>query len=183
MKLHIFGASGSGVTTLGKTLSSQLNIPYLDSDEYFWEKSDNPFTIRRDPDERNALTKKDIDHYHSWIFGGSVIDWGGQLFPSFDLIVFLWIPAEIRIERLKKRELERYGEILFSNPDRHRQFEKFLTWAADYDTDTGIANRTLSAHKKWLKKNNCPVLEIRGDKTVDERIHIILQKLNESNLQ
>ncbi|WP_414847104.1 shikimate kinase [Chryseobacterium sp. IT-36CA2] len=35
MRIHIFGASGSGVTTLGKALSEKLNIEYLDSDDFF----------------------------------------------------------------------------------------------------------------------------------------------------
>ncbi|WP_228410094.1 shikimate kinase [Chryseobacterium viscerum] len=35
MKIHIFGASGSGVTTLGKALSEELNLEYFDSDDFF----------------------------------------------------------------------------------------------------------------------------------------------------
>ncbi|CAC9976206.1 hypothetical protein FLAPXU55_03930 [Flavobacterium panici] len=39
MKIHIFGASESGVTTAGEALSKKLDIPYFDSDTYFWEKT------------------------------------------------------------------------------------------------------------------------------------------------
>jgi adenylate kinase family enzyme len=38
MKIHIFGASGSGVSTLGKSLALQLKIPFYDADDFYWKK-------------------------------------------------------------------------------------------------------------------------------------------------
>ncbi|MHA4807497.1 P-loop NTPase family protein [Flavitalea flava] len=179
MKLHIFGASGTGVTTLGEALSERLNIPYFDSDAYFWERSDSPFTIRRDPALRNALIRKDLEATDDFILGGSVLNWGEQVFPVFDLVVFLWLPPEIRMQRLKKREIERYGDILFSNPSRKKQFEEFIAWAADYDQATGIASRTILAHEAWLTKINVTVLEIRSDRSTEERLMLIMHAASE----
>ena len=34
----IFGPSGSGKTTLGKIVAQQLEIPFLDIDDYIWRK-------------------------------------------------------------------------------------------------------------------------------------------------
>lgn len=173
MKLHIFGASGTGVTTMGLALSDALNIPYFDSDNYFWEQTESPFTVRRNPEERNGLIQADLDKHSSWILGGSVIDWGATVFPLFDLIVFLWLPPQTRLERLRIRELQRYGNIILSDPARARKFEKFMAWAADYDLHAGIAHRTLQAHEQWLKRQRCPVLEIRQDLTTAERMALV----------
>ncbi|UUF17010.1 MULTISPECIES: shikimate kinase [Flavobacterium] len=41
----MFFASGSGVTTTGEALSKKLDIPYLDSDAYFWEKTQTYHSI------------------------------------------------------------------------------------------------------------------------------------------
>jgi len=177
MKLHIFGASGSGVTTLGERLSETLHIPYFDSDDYFWEKSDPPFTIRRDPSIRNLIIQEKLKETDDWILGGSVINWG-EIFPDFSLVVFLWLPPAVRLERLKKREFKRYGELIFLDTNRKNKFEEFITWAEDYDNCTGIANRNVKAHEKWLNKINCSVLELRGDLTVEERQRMILDKVN-----
>ena len=120
MKIHLFGASASGVTTLGHALAKKLNIPYFDSDQYFWLPTAPSFTSKRNPEERNQLIKKaltDIDH---WIFGGSSVSWGNNVFPEFDLIVFLWIPPDVRLKRLKKREFERYGSAIYNDPDRKK---------------------------------------------------------------
>lgn len=38
-RIYIFGAAGSGVTTLGKELSSSLSIPTFDIDDYYWQKT------------------------------------------------------------------------------------------------------------------------------------------------
>lgn len=182
MKLHIFGASGSGVTTLGQLLAQKLGLKYFDSDDYFWRKTDPPFTKRRKPDERNQLIAKDIHETENWILGGSIIHWGDNLFPNFDLIIFLYLPKEIRLERLQKRELERYGEIIYSDEIRAKQFNDFIAWATDYDNNTGLANRTLKAHKKWLTQAKSPVLEIVGNQTLDEKYLLILDKLFEENI-
>ncbi|SEW42675.1 P-loop NTPase family protein [Chitinophaga arvensicola] len=182
MKLHLFGASGSGVTTLGNALAAQLNIPYFDSDAYFWESTDPPFTIRRNAAQRNALIRADLDKQPDWMVGGSIINWGDTVFPSFDLIVFLWLPPEVRMARLLKREQERYGDRISLNPDRKKQHQEFLAWAADYDHDTGIATRTLNAHEQWMQKQTAPVLELRGDKTIRERTHEVIVRLRTMNV-
>lgn len=96
------------------------------------------------------------------------------MLPAFDLIVFLWIPPEIRLERLEKRELQRYGDVILTDPVRIALFDEFMRWAADYDQETGIANRTVSAHKAWLRQATVPTLEISGDFSVEERMQQVL---------
>ena len=178
MKIHIFGASGSGVTTTGKILAEKLNLTYLDSDAYFWETTEPPFTVKRDENDRNSTIKKDLTHLENWILGGSVFQWGQNIFPDFDLVVYLWIPSEIRLERLKAREFERYGNVIYTEPERIKQFENFMEWAADYDNNTGIAARNFLAHEKWLKTLTFPILNISGDLTIDERIELIMEKIH-----
>ena len=182
MKLHIFGASGSGVTTLGQLLANKLCLKYFDSDDYFWIKTEPPFTHRREVNQRNQLIYEDIRQTENWILGGSIIHWGDNLFPDFDLVIFLYLPSEIRIERLKKRELERYGNVIYTDEKRAKQFNDFIAWATDYDKETGLANRTLKAHKAWLVQNQKPILEIIGDKTLDEKLKLILERLTDERI-
>ncbi|ABQ06264.1 ATP-binding protein [Flavobacterium johnsoniae] len=182
MKIHIFGASGSGVTTTGNALAEKLAYRYFDSDDYFWEKSDVPFTLRRNPEERNSKIKSDLENSENWILGGSIFQWGENVFPDFDLVVYLWIPPQIRMERLKKREFERYGNVIYTNPDRIKQFEDFMEWAADYDNNTGIASRNFQAHENWLNSIDFPVLKISGDLTLQQRIDLIIENINKKPL-
>ena len=180
MKIHILGASGSGVTTLGQYLSRQLAYPYFDNDDYFWCKTTIPFTEKRPPGERNSLLANDLNGYSDWIVGGSMVSWGDSWLSAFDLVVFLWLPPTVRLNRLREREYDRYGSIIFTDPDRKQKSETFLEWAAGYD-DPAFTRRSLSVHETWLSKLACPVIEIRGDFSVEQRAQLIREKLNDLN--
>ncbi|RKR85296.1 adenylate kinase family enzyme [Mucilaginibacter gracilis] len=183
MKIHIFGASGSGVTTLGLALAEKTGYPYFDADQFFWEKSNPPFTIRRDAEERNALLHQQLAENENWILGGSIVQWGDSFPPLFDLTVFLLIPHDVRIARLKQREFERYGDIIFTDELRNKQYQDFIIWASGYDDNTTISpggrgmGRTLQVHREWIKKLNNGFLEISGDTTVKQRLDFILNSI------
>lgn len=181
MKIHIFGASGSGVTTTGNALAQKLHFEYLDSDDYFWNTSDVPFTVKRNPQERNSKIKSDLKNLENWILGGSSFQWGENVFPDFDLVIYLWIPPQIRMERLKKREFERYGNVIYTDPARIKQFEDFIEWAADYDNNTGIAGRNVQAHENWMESLRFPILRLSGDLTLQQRIDFIIEKIEMMN--
>ncbi|GAB3931705.1 AAA family ATPase [Larkinella terrae] len=179
MRIHIMGASGAGSTTFGRQLAQKLAIPYFDSDDFFWIKTEPPYQNRRHPDERNRLCKAALAGHPDCILGGSVSNWGDGWENRFDLVVFLRIPPEIRIERLRKREFERFGDVILTDGERRKTYEEFIEWAAGYDNDTA-QGRTLSSHLNWLRKVTCPVLTIEGDTTVTERMERVLEVITKS---
>ena len=42
--IHIYGASGSGTSTLGRYLGDKLGYFFMDTDDYFWLPTDPPYT-------------------------------------------------------------------------------------------------------------------------------------------
>ena len=182
MKLHIFGASGTGVTTLGQALGEILQVPYFDSDAYYWEPSEPPFTVRRPAEDRNAALAHDLGRAASWILGGSMQSWASQWVAQADLVVFLWLPPALRLARLQRREQARYGEAIRRDPARTAQAQAFLTWAAGYDDGSCGGSRTLANHSAWLSQFTCPVVEMRDDWTVAQRLAQVQAKLHELRL-
>ena len=180
MKIHILGASCAGSTTLGEALAQHLHYPYFDTDHFFWEKTDPPFILKRNYDQRNALLKNELEVHDNYIIGGSLVNWGDEWLTAFDLVVFLYVPPEIRMQRLKDREFKRYGDVIFTLPNRIQAYQRFLDWAAAYDTNA-ISGRTLQAHENWLSKVTCRMLQIRGDTTVQQRIDLILDEIEVIN--
>ncbi len=178
MKIHIMGASCAGSTTLGTALAWQLNYPLFDSDKYFWETTEKPFTVKRDPELRNAMILHDTGKQPDWILSGSMVNWGTEWLSMFDLVVFLYIPHHIRMQRLHNRELERYGDAIFTDPERAVNYQAFIKWATGYDDNT-TKGRTLQVHENWLSQVNSPILEIRGDTTVQQRVELVLEKMKE----
>lgn len=70
MNIHIFGASGSGATTLGRFLAVQLNVPCFDSDDYFWKTCTKHiliFSLGQDSTIRGPwLDETDSDTKSGW---------------------------------------------------------------------------------------------------------------------
>lgn len=166
MRIHIFGASGSGTTTLAKALSKELCSSHLDTDDYFWLTK---YTEIRELEERKDLLERDLKSHGNSILSGAVCGWGDNFNAYFDVVIFLWIPSLIRLERLEKREFQRYGEEIFAGGSKHEQFKEFMEWAGLYD-HAGLEVRSKALHDDWLKTLTCPVLRIEGDYTVQERI-------------
>lgn len=171
------GASCAGSTTLGQALAERLGIPCFDTDTCFWVATDPPYTTKRDPDLRNQMMKDDLAKQESWILTGSVIKYGEEWPNMFDVAVFLYIPGDLRMQRLIAREVERYGDIIYRDAIRNQQHLDFVAWAAKYD-DITFTGRNVKAHEDWLKMVNAKVLEIRGDITVDERVERVVEFIN-----
>jgi adenylate kinase family enzyme len=177
MKIHIMGASCAGSTTLGNTLAKHLRIPYFDTDDYFWVLTDIPYTIKREPAERIHALKDDIAKQFDCLVGGSLVSWGEEWKEMFDLVVFLYVPQEIRLQRLKDRELKRYGDLIYNDPERNELYNNFIAWATKYE-DRNFTGRNIQIHEDWFAGVNCPVLEIRDDTTVAERLKLVLDAIN-----
>lgn len=164
MRIHVTGASGSGSSTLASALSEHLGCTYLDGDCYFWVSPEPPFHLKRDPEERLKLLTADADKAGKFVLAGSIYGWGIDLEDSFDLIVFLYLSTEIRISRLRERELLRFGVV-----DEH-----FIEWAAQYDTGTR-EGRSLEKQLAWLDSRRCPIVLLEGDFSIEERVNKVIK--------
>ena len=160
--IHITGASGSGTTTLGKALNQELGYYHFDADDYFWYPTDPPYRTKRPIIERQDLLRRDLQSQDKWVISGSFCGWGDIFIPKLDLVIYLWVPTEVRIKRLKKREKENYGDAIEPGGNMYWNHKDFLKWASNYENG-GLKMRSKATHKKWLKKINCPVLKIEGE--------------------
>ncbi len=166
-RIHIFGASGSGTTTLGKALAEKLSVKHLDADDYYWQQSNPPYTLKRPPEERVRLLLSDMTNAGEWVLSGSVVSWGETFIPLFSLAVFVTLSQEVRMQRLERRERARYGSRIEAGGDMHAQSQAFLAWAAQYDTaDMNMRSREM--HERWLEKLPCPVVRVQTSKSPEE---------------
>lgn len=159
-RIHLFGASGCGATTLGAAVGERLGIPHLEADDYYWLPTDPPFTDKYPKEERWRRIRERLQGHDDWVLsGGSVYNWGEGLVPEFTLAVFLWLPPDERMARLRRREAERYGAMLESDPAIQEKSRTFLAWASGYDTGAQ-GTRTPDQHQQWIRELHCPVLTL-----------------------
>lgn len=180
-RIHILGASGSGTTTLAKALSSHLNYEHFDTDDYFWEPTNPPFQKKRDIIERKKLLKDKLNSAEQWILSGSLCGWGDEFIPYFDLVIYLWIPQNIRLNRIIERERRRYGKAIEIGGTMHDSHLEFIKWASEYDTgDTNMRSKAL--HEKWISKLKCQVLKIEEDIELEEKVNRVLEMIRVNNV-
>ncbi|MEO9870293.1 AAA family ATPase [Ekhidna sp.] len=176
MKIHIFGASGSGTTTLANELADKLNYVHLDADEYYWRKTNPPFQEKIPLSERSNTLQLDFQKNVNVIVSGSLVTWGDYWVSAFDLAIFLLIPSEVRMRRLSKREQERYGDQLINDHTIADNSQAFLEWARKYD-DPSFDGRSIKQHQDWIKKLTCKTLKITGDTSIEKRIQLVRESI------
>lgn len=161
IKIHIFGASGAGVSTLGKKLASSLQISFYDSDDFYWKITNPPFQEANSIADRKHFLKNAISLNDCWVISGTLVSWGDFIQDEFDLAVYLSVPCDERLLRVKRREAERFGNRIEAGGDMYEGHLKFLEWVAQYD-EGSLGGRSKPRHEAWIKTLKCPVLRIDG---------------------
>ncbi len=70
----------------------------------------------------------------------------------------------------RERERRRYGKVaLEPNGVMHTAHIEFLEWAAQYD-DGPVTMRSLAAHREWLSRLTCPILELNGEARIVDHL-------------
>jgi len=174
MRIMIMGASGAGATTLGDCFVKNNDcFLHLDSDEYFWEKTDPPFQEAKNYEERNSLFESDFYSQENVVVTGSIFRWKTDYKNLFDLVVLLYIPQEIRLQRLAEREISRYGNKILFDEKLNAKYKAFLAWAAEYDLEENTTSRSFKQQKQWMEEIKCATLFLEGDLTVKERLEVL----------
>lgn len=187
MRIHITGASGTGTTTLANKVARELGCPHFDSDDYFWVPTEIPYTQKRLVEDRWRLLMADLQSSVDWILSGCKCNWqNANTDDLYDLVVFLYVPKKIRLERLEEREIDRFGKQALEHGGYfHDNHIEFMEWASLYDTKS-LSIRSETLHENWLEKLNCPILRLEGNNSIDENLQSVLefikQKQGQKNL-
>jgi adenylate kinase family enzyme len=158
-RIHILGAAGAGTTTLGKAFADRLNVTYFDSDDFYWQQTAEPFTVARPKGERIRLLQEQSGGLEGWVLSGSLCGWGDAMIAQFTHVVFVRLDPEVRLHRLRLREVQRYGDRILEGGSRYENSVAFLAWATRYD-DGNHSLRSLRRHESWLKPLTCPVIRL-----------------------
>ena len=102
-KFLVLGTRGSGKTTLAQKLSSTLEIPHFNLDEYLYHKDKNP--LEPLPFEERIANATAIAGNEGWVAEGNFLHWTGPLVEASDHIVWLRPPILVATWRIMKRDI------------------------------------------------------------------------------
>jgi len=169
-RIHLMGASGAGVTTLGRALAGRLALPHHDSDDYFWLPTVPPYQTTRPPADRLRLMREMFLPRLDWVLSGTVTGWGDELIQLFDLVVFVTTPRELRMQRLRAREAAHFGaDAVVPGGWRHQETESFVGWASHYEAGDR-EGRSLPKDEAWLSGLPCPVVRVDGSRPLADLV-------------
>jgi adenylate kinase family enzyme len=169
-RIHITGASGAGVTSLGRALADALAISHHDTDDYFWLPTTPPYREMREVADRLRLMREVFLDRSDWVLSGSLDGWGDPIIPFLDSVIFSYVPSAIRLDRLRARESRRFGaDAVGPGGWMHQQAEEFIEWASHYDDGTR-EGRNLARHQAWLAALPCRVLRLDGTRKLAELV-------------
>jgi hypothetical protein len=163
---------------LGRALAERWGVRFFDTDEFLWEATEPPFTQLREPDERRRLLGAALDEARDWVIAGALCGWGDVMVPRFTAVVFTSLNDAVRLERLRMRERERYGERIESGGDLRASHLDFMAWAARYEEgDFSVRSRRL--HEAWMERlpKSCRLLRVDSARSVNENLAMVVREL------
>ena len=175
-RIHIFGPSGAGTSTLGRHLANLLATQHFDTDDFYWEPSDPPFRRKRPVPERRALMEAVFLPRSDWVLSGSLDSWSEGIAERFTAAVFLTLDPERLLARLEERERSRYGAAMAPGGACHAECNAFLHWAAGYERGSR-PGRSRARHEAWAETLACPVLRLYSEPPVEELAARVLEAL------
>jgi len=164
----ICGLNGSGKTTLARALAEALQFRHMDAEDYYFTESENSYSQARTQDEVRCMVLEDVVNYPCFVYSCVKGDMGEAINSRYNLIVYLKAPKEIRMERIRQRAAEKFGERILPGGDLYEQEETFFAFAA---------GRTPDPIENWIKTMPCRVICLDGTKQVGDHVKKILDEI------
>ncbi|NXZ87309.1 AAA family ATPase [Serratia fonticola] len=179
-RIHILGASGVGTTSIARRLAERIDCQHFDSDDFYWRNTSSPYTVVYETQERQRRLSTALASHRQWILSGSLCGWGDMFIPFFELVVYVYVENETRLERIRQRESMRFGDAILPGGDQYERYREFVEWAAAYETSIDVS-RNAVRHQQWLEKVNCPIVMVINHRTVDDAVNDIMAHMRMGN--
>ncbi|MDE6737610.1 MAG: AAA family ATPase [Lachnospiraceae bacterium] len=168
MGIIICGLNGVGKSTLGKALAEKLHFYFIDIEDLYFPKTDPDYiyTSQRTHEEVERLLLYEMKTHENFILASVKGDYGEDISSFFQYAILLDVPKDIRLQRVKKRSFQKFGNRMLSGGDLYEQEEKFFHF---------VESRSEDIVKEWVRSLKCPVIRIDGTKSIEENANLIIE--------
>ena len=170
MGIIICGLNGSGKSTLGKALAEKLEFHFVDTEDLYYPKT-NPDYVYSSPRTREEAEKilfNEIKAHENLVFASVKGDYGEHICPFFRCAVLIDVPKDIRMQRVRNRSFQKFGDRMLTGGDLYEQEEKFFEFAE---------SRPENTVEEWIQSLKCPVIRVDGTKSIEENVDFIIEQL------
>lgn len=166
----VCGLNGSGKSTLGKVLAEKLDYHFIDNEDLFFPKTDPNYTYvsPRFKSEVERLLMDEVKAHKNFVFAAVCGDSGKEILTLYNYAVLIDVPKEIRMQRVRNRSFQKFGNRKLKGGDLYEEEERFFQF---------VSNRPDDYVVQWLQSLYCPTIRIDGAKPVEDNINIILDQI------
>ncbi len=160
----ICGLNGSGKSTLGKVLAEKLGFHFIDSEDIFFAQK-NDYNSQRSHKEATDILLSEIKKHPDFVFSSVKGEFGESFISHLKYAVFIEVQEEIRLKRVRNRDVQKFGDRVLQGGDLFDSTENFYKFIQSRD-DTHVT--------KWLDNLDLKVIRIDGTKDINENVNLIL---------
>lgn len=170
MGIIICGLNGVGKSTLGKALAEKLNFHFIDNEELYFPQTDSSYIYRhsRNREEVEKLLFLEIMAHENFVFTSVKGDYGETILPYYKYAVLIEVPKETRLQRVKNRSFEKFGDRILPGGDLYESEKKFFDM---------VKSRTEDEVINWAQSLSCPVIRVDGMRPVEENVNFISERI------
>ncbi len=171
MGILLCGLNGVGKSTLGRALAERLHMHFIDNEDLYFPKTDPGYLYAapRTRDEAEALLLREIRTHERFVFTSVRGDYDEAL-PYFHCAVLLSVPREQRLERVRNRSFQKFGDRIHPGGDLYEQEAQFFAL---------VESRAEDTVENWLRGFREPVIRLDGTRPITENVdHIIAEMEN-----
>lgn len=168
----ITGLNGCGKSTVCRLLAEKLNYFSIDVEDYFFIKSDIPYSKFHTHEQTRKLMLGDILKNKNYVMATVNCDWGDEITSTYKFAVVLKAPLDIRMRRIEEREYRKFGNRVLKGGDLYESQQKF---------HNKVLKRTDEHMAKQMQYITCPVLELDATRPLQDTVDIIYKEYLQIN--
>ena len=167
----VCGLNGAGKSTLAKALAERLKLPFVDMEDLYFSKQDNPdypYEKSRPYEEVVSLLTSILNGENDFVWASVTGSFGNEFISHLRCVISIEVPKDIRLKRVYDRSYVLFGEKSCKGGDYYEQVNAFHDFCASRDEN--LVNN-------WLSTVHCPIIRIDGTLPIYDNVNFIAEKL------
>lgn len=166
-RIIVCGGNGAGKSTLGRKLAEASGYQFRDIEDYYFPETGSayPYAAARTKEEVSRLLLEDMRKYPYLILASVKGDYGKEVESLFTRAMFISVPKDIRMERVKSRSFRKFGGRVLPGGDLYEKEEAFFMM---------VENRPAAMAENWLASVSIPVMRVDGTESVSKNVEKII---------
>ena len=167
----VCGLNGSGKSTLAKALAERLNFRFIDIEDIYFDRKDNPnypYEKSRPYGEVVSLLTNILDSENDFVLASVTGSFGDEFISHLKCVISIEVPKEIRLKRVHNRSYILFGEKSCKGGAFYEQIKSVHNFCA---------SRNENLVNDWLSTISCPIIKVDGTLPICDNVNLIAEKL------